>query len=90
MGSRRPKSNHGTFGPIPVSERYYNERRYTSKGDRNSLKIGDVNFRGVSLDHFEPQEPHLLGKGGHSLVQCYKHITSGFSFSLIKCALFRK
>ncbi|KAL5267779.1 hypothetical protein ACHWQZ_G004730 [Mnemiopsis leidyi] len=76
MGSRRPKSNYGTLGPIPVSERYFNERRYTNKGDRNSLKINDVNFRGVSLDHFEPQEPFILGKGGHSMVQCYKHIKS--------------
>ena len=77
MGSRRPKSNHGTFGPIPVSELYYNERRYTAKGDRNTLKINDTSYRGVSLDHFVPHEPHVLGHGGNSSVQCYRHIKSG-------------
>ena len=60
-----------------IYERYYNERRYTERREVNVLRINELTFRNVTLDHFEAQEPFLLGKGGNSLVHSYKHVVTG-------------
>lgn len=69
----RTKSNG--FGQI--YEKIYNERRYSDKKEVNALKVNERVYRNVSLDHFEAQDPLILGNGGNSVVQCYKHSPSG-------------
>lgn len=76
----RTKSNG--FGQI--YEKIYNERRYSDKKEVNALKVNERVYRNVSLDHFEAQDPLILGNGGNSVVQCYKHSPSDTVMALKK------
>lgn len=65
-----------------LSQKCYNERRYSDNKQVNLLKVGDAVYRNVNMDHFMRQEPYELGKGGNSVVQCYTHIVTDTTMAL--------